>query len=121
MRGDHADGAVEDPGGALVVVVAQLGDLVADPEHPAAVPPLRRALAERGQGLLQQQVEVPGSGRAAVHRAEHLHVAARVQAEPGRDPPGHDIDHELGGLVGVLAAEPEEVAEAGRGRAAARR
>jgi hypothetical protein len=26
--GDHADGAVDDPGGAFVVVVAQLGDLV---------------------------------------------------------------------------------------------
>ena len=31
------DGAVEDPGLALVVVVAELGHLVADPEHPAAV------------------------------------------------------------------------------------
>src|SRR6476661_6418024 len=45
--GDDADGAVEDPGGALVIVVAQLGDLVADPEHPAAVAPFRRALSGR--------------------------------------------------------------------------
>ena len=90
-RGDHAHGAVEDAGGALVVVVAQLGDLIADPEHPAAVAPLGRTFGIGGQGLLEQQVEVPRSGRAAVHRAQHLHVATRVQAEPRRDPPRHDV------------------------------
>src|SRR4029077_6317930 len=83
--GDDADGAVEDAGGALVVVVAQLGDLVADPEAPAAVAPFRRAVMGRGQGVLEELVEVRGAGRAAVHRAEHLNVAAGVQAEPGRD------------------------------------
>ena len=112
--GDDADGAVEDAGGALVVVVAQLGDLVPDPEDPAAVAAFRRAGAGRGQGVLEQLVEVPGAGRAAVHRAQHLHVAARVQAEPGRDPPRHDVDDEFGGLLGVVAAEPEEVAEPGQ-------
>lgn len=49
-----------------------------------------------GQGTLRQQVQVPCSGRAAVHRAQHLHIAARVQAEPGRDPPRHDVGHEPG-------------------------
>ena len=65
-----------------------------------------------GQGTLRQQVQVLCSGRAAVYRAQHLHIAARVQAEPGRDPPRHDAGHQGGRLLGVRTAEPEEVDEA---------
>jgi hypothetical protein len=63
---------------------------------------------------LQQLVEVAGAGRAPVHRAQHLDVAAGIQAEPGRDPPGHDVGDERGGLLGVVAAEPEEILESGQ-------
>jgi hypothetical protein len=109
--GDHSDGAVEDARGALLVVVAQLRDLVPDAEHPPAVAPLGLPFTVGRERLLQQQVQVPCPCRAAVHRAEHLHVAARVQAEPGRDAPCHDVNDQLRGLLAVVAAEPEEVAE----------
>ena len=58
--GHDADGAVEHSCGALLVVVPQSGDLVAEAEHPSAIPPFRLYLPVRGERLLQQQVQVPG-------------------------------------------------------------
>ena len=48
------------------------------------------------------------SGPAAVHRT----APARRGAGPGRtgpDPPGDDVHDQVGGLLGVLAAEPEKL------------
>ena len=100
QAGDGSDGAVEDARLAFVVVVAQLDDLVAGAEHPVAVAFLRRAVALRGERVLQQGVEVAGSRGSAVHRREHLDIADRVQAEFGGDAAGDDVDDEFGGLLG---------------------
>ena len=91
-------------------------------EHPPAVPLLRRPVAVRGECLLQQGVEVARPGGAAVHRRQHLDVADRVEPEFGGDAAGGDVHDELGGLLrrvqagilGGLAGEPVEVAEAGQ-------
>ena len=107
--GHHAEGAVEHPSGTLVVVVTQLGDLVAGPEHPPAMTAFRLPVPEGGQFLLQQEVEVARARRAAAHRCEHLDVAPRIQAELGRDAAGGHIDGERGGLLGVLTREEEEI------------
>ena len=119
QAGDDPDGAVEDPRLAFVVVVAQLGDLVPDAEHPPAVALLRRPVASRGEGLLQQGVEVAGSGGSAVRRRQYLDVADRVEPEFGGDAAGDDVHDEFGGLLrwvqagvlGGVAGEPVEVAE----------
>src|SRR5690606_26994533 len=110
--GDVAEGAVEHPVGALVVVVADLHDLVADPEDPAAHASFGRPRAGRGERLLQQRVEVARACRAAVHGGEYLDVAARVQAEAPRDAAGDDVHGQFGGGLGVLAGEEEEVGHA---------
>jgi hypothetical protein len=88
---DDADGAVEDARGPFLVVVAQLSHLVPDPEDPPAVAPLGLSLAVGRERLLEQQVQVSRPGRAAVHRGQHLYVAAGVQAEPRGDAPCHDV------------------------------
>ena len=82
--GDHPDGAVEDARRALVVVVPQLGHLVADPEHAPAVAPFGRPLAVRGQRLLERQVQVPGAGRArgASGTAPARPAAGRARTAP---------------------------------------
>src|SRR3954471_1251220 len=67
-RGDDALGAVEDPVAALVVVVADLADLVPDAEHPPAEALLGAVGPSRGERVLQQLVERRGTGRPAVHR-----------------------------------------------------
>ncbi len=113
--GDHAGRAVEHSGRALVVVVPQLCHLVTDPEHPTAVPPLRRAFPVGGECLLQEHVQAPRPGRATVHRAQHLHVPPRVEGELGRDPPRDNVRHELRGRLRLVAVEPEEVGEPGQG------
>jgi hypothetical protein len=106
--GDGADGAVEHPGGALVVVVADLDDLVPGPEHPRPVPPLRVSSRPGREGLLQQRVEGAGAGRAAVHRRQHLDVP-RGDAELPGDPLGDQVDHPLAVAVGLVGGEQEEV------------
>ena len=47
-----------------------------------------------------------GAEPAAVHRAEHLDIADRIQPEPGRDAPGHDLQ-QLGHTVFRLVAADE--------------
>lgn len=110
MRCD-ADGAVEHAACALVVVVSDLGDLVADPKHPAADTALGQAFPARGEPLLQQKVEGARAGRAAVHRRQHLDVATWAEAEPVRDAGAGKLHGELRGLLGVVAREEEEVAK----------
>ena len=81
-----ADVAVVD---LLVVVVLDLHHLVAGREGPSrsargAASPVR---VER---RLQRQVQRLGAGGAAIHRAQHLDVAHRIQAEAARDPLAHE-------------------------------
>jgi hypothetical protein len=84
---------------AVVVVVAGLDDLVPGTEHPVAVAFLRRAVALRSEGVLQQALEVAGSGGSAVHRRENLDIADRVQLKFGSNAARDDVDEELGGLL----------------------
>jgi hypothetical protein len=44
-----------------------------------------------------------------VHGAQHLDVAARVEAEPGGDAAGDDAGDQRRGGLGLVGAEPEEV------------
>jgi hypothetical protein len=111
QTGNDPDSAVEDACGALLIVVPQLRHLVPDAEHPAAVPPFRLPLTERRQRLLQQQVQVAGTGGPAVHRAKHLDVTAWVQAELRRDTPRDDVYHERCGFLGLVARKQEEITE----------
>src|SRR5712691_4532400 len=89
--GDHADGAIEDPGGAFVIVVPQLRDLVTDPEHAAAVAAFGVPFLLWGEHFLQKRVEIARTGRPPVHRRQYLDVAARVHAEAARDAASHDV------------------------------
>jgi hypothetical protein len=36
---------------------------------------------------------------------QHLNIAAWIQVKLGWDPPGHHVDGDLGGLLGVLHVE----------------
>jgi hypothetical protein len=103
--GDDPDRAVEHPGGALVVVVSDLHDLVANPVDPAAEPPLGEPLSPWGERGLEPFVEYAGPGRPPMHRAQHLHVAGRVEPEAARQPVGHDLDDQVGDPVGVVLGE----------------
>ena len=73
---DIADVAVVD---FLVVVILDLHDLVAWRKGPAES--LDFAFAGGVQGCLQLDAERSRANAAAVHRAEHLDVADRIQAE----------------------------------------
>ena len=67
-------------------------------------------LAGRVQQPLQLEVQRPGAEPAAVHRAQHLDVADRVEPEPGRDAPGHDLQQLGHAVLRVVAADEVEVA-----------
>jgi hypothetical protein len=71
-------------------------DLVAGAERSLAVGFRRRAVEVRRECVLQTGVEVAGSGGSAVHRREHLGIAARVQVEFGGDEVGDDVNDEFG-------------------------
>jgi hypothetical protein len=47
-----------------------------------------------------------------VHRAQHLHLLSRVEAEAARQPVGHNLYHQVGDPVGILLDEQEEVGQA---------
>jgi hypothetical protein len=47
-------------------------------------------------------------GGAAVHRRQHLDLA-RGDAEPGRDPPSHQLDHPLRGGVWLVGGEQDRL------------
>src|SRR5580704_6625678 len=63
----------------LIVIVLDLHDLVARAERPAEA--LDADIARRVQRVLQLDVERTSTEAAAVHRAEHLDLAYRVQPE----------------------------------------
>jgi hypothetical protein len=88
--GDLPDRAVEHPGGALVVVVPELHDPVADSVDAAAEAALRESLSGWGQRGLEALIEHPGAGRPAMHRAQHLDVT-RVEPEATGQAVGHDV------------------------------
>src|SRR3954449_8465408 len=90
-RGDQALRAVEDAARALVVVVADLADLVADAEHPPAEVLLPTVGPGGGERLLQQLVERGRAGRPTVHRGEHLDVATGVEPEARGDAAHDDV------------------------------
>ena len=50
-----------------------------------------------------------GPERSALHRAEHLDVAHRVEAEPTRNPVTNDLDDFRGPLLRVLHIDHEEI------------
>ena len=66
-----------------VVIVARLHDLVADPEGPAGA--RQAGGARRIERRLQVRVETMRSEHAAMHGAQHLNVADRIETEPARD------------------------------------
>ena len=73
--GDYADGAVEDPGGAFVIVVPQLRHLVADPEHPAAAS-ARREPTRTTTSLLARVIAVYSRLRCnIIHELAHEDAA----------------------------------------------
>src|SRR5271166_6110175 len=92
---DGADVAVVD---LLVVVILDLHDLVARGKGPAE--PLDLAFAGGVQHRLQFDVERTRADAAAVHWAEHLDVADRVQAEPLGGAGLHQLYDALNGGLG---------------------
>ena len=47
-----------------------------------------------------------------MHRTQHLHLPPGVEPEPAGQAVGHDVDHKIGDLVGVVLGEQEEVGKA---------
>ncbi len=106
QRGDAAHVAVED---LAVVVVANLHHAVAHAEDPRAMHGLGFARIRRVESLLQAPVQLADACRAPVHRAEHLDVAVGVVAELRRDALRDDVEDEVGGALGVVRREQEEI------------
>src|SRR6516165_10578942 len=75
----------------LFVIVLDLHDLVARAERPTEA--VDADLASRVQGVLQLDVEGASAEPAAVHWAENLDIAYRIQPETFRDPLLHDCQH----------------------------
>ena len=84
---------------------------VAHPVHAPAIAPLGQARTRRCQRLLQLLVEHARPGRAAMHGAEHLHVAPGIQPEAARHAVGHDVDDQVGHALGVVLGEEVEVVQ----------
>jgi len=63
----------------------------------------------RVQGLLEIGVQYPRAERAALHRAEDLDVADRVQAETLRDPVPDDLDDLGGSRLGLAGLDEIEI------------
>jgi hypothetical protein len=77
--GHEADVAVED---LAVVVVLGLHHLVANAEAGAEL--VDAVFIRWVERHLQGLVDAAGAGRAAVHRAQHLNVAHRIEVELAR-------------------------------------
>src|SRR5699024_3213098 len=106
---DHTQRAVEHTVLAFFVIVADLGDLVADLEDTPTETTLGHVVGRGGDGFLQPGVEVDRTGRAALHGGEDLYVPARVEPETTWDTASHHVHGHLRGGVGVLTGEEEEV------------
>ena len=57
----------------------------------------------------ERKTERPRSGTAAVHRAEHLHLAHRIELEAGGNAFGHGLDNLGGGVLTVGGLDEVEV------------
>src|SRR4029077_18288444 len=106
---DIANVAVVD---LLIIVILDLHDLVARRKGPSE--PLDLAFAGGVQCRLQLDVERTRANAAAVHRAEHLHIADWVQAEAFGDAGLHQFQDALNGGLGIFGPNEVEVALAGR-------
>src|SRR6266849_6102250 len=69
-----------------------------------------RTSPRRVQRVLQLDIERAGAETAAVHRAKHLNVAYRVEAEALRDPLPHNRHQLPNALLGVDRIDEIEVA-----------
>ncbi len=66
--------------------------------------------AVRVEEALQRLVERVGPEAAAVHRAEHLDVAHRIETEALRDAFGHHLQQLLQCAIGILGVHEEAIA-----------
>ena len=90
--------AIED---IAVIIILGLHDLVAGRENRPEFLDLRGRIGI--EGFLQIGVERPRAERATLHRAEHLNVPDRVEAEPTWNPVAdnfHDLRRSVLGIVG---------------------
>ncbi len=109
-RDDGADVAVEH---ALVVVVAQLDELVAGAELPRGRAQAAAAGVQRG---LELQVEVAHARHSLVHGREHLHIVDRVHpVEVARDEFGAEREHLRQAVLGRAGGDEMEVAPGRQG------
>src|SRR5713101_9623321 len=93
-----------------VRISLDLHDLVAWGEGPSE--PLDLALAGGIQRRLEFDIQRAGSDATAVHRAQHLDVPDRVEAETLRDARLHQFDDQRHGGLGVVRLHKVEVAVA---------
>ena len=103
---DVAHVAVED---LPLVIVSDLHDAIPYPQDPRPVGELRFAGGGWIERLLQLPVERRHACRAAMHGAEHLHIAFRVQPEFLRNAPGDDVEHQRRRLFRVFLSKEEEI------------
>src|SRR5208283_398344 len=104
---DIADVAVID---LLVVVIFDLHHLVAWSERPAEAFDL--ALTGGIESCLQLDVERASADATAVHRAENLDVADRIEAKPLGDARLHQFDDPRNCGFGIVGLHEVEVAVA---------
>ncbi len=55
-----------------------------------------------------------------MHGAEHLHIALGVEPERARQAGGHNVDGQLGHVLGILIGDEEEVGQSPQDRRLAR-
>src|SRR6202035_1511462 len=79
-----------------IVIVLDLHDLVAGAEGPAKA--LNARLARRIECLLQLDVQRASAQAIAIHRAQRVNIADRVEPEGFRNTIAHDRD-DLGDTV----------------------
>jgi hypothetical protein len=96
----------------LVIIILDLHDLIARRNGPTET--LDLAIARGVQHRLQFDVQRTRANAAAVHRAEHLDVADRVQAEAFGDAGLHQFQDALNGGLGLVGRNEVEVALASR-------
>ena len=103
----EADVAVEN---ILVVIVDSLHDLVPGPVGDAKQPPLGLLIGSRIEPGLHALIERAHPCRAAIDRSQHLDLAQRIQPKLLRDAFGNHLHHPVGGRLGILGGEQEEIA-----------
>jgi hypothetical protein len=64
---------------------------------------------------------VPAFQATAVHRAEHLHVTNRIEAEATRNAVANDFNDLAGGVIGIGGFDEEEIRAFIRGSTKLRR